>query len=270
MANAPSRSSGSFSLGLGLLVIPCSLYTGTEDSGIKRSQYVKTEDGGYHKVRMRTVDEETGDEVTRDKITKLYECEDGSLVELSDAEIEAAVGAANGSATIEAFMPNEWLGSRYITDSLLQVRPARRKVGSKSKPDPNAEKAFTVLTQAMLEEGVFALIQFATRGKPKYGALLGDGRLFTLLFDEEIRDDLPLPDAEISEAEMAMGIQLVTSLKASEPIELEDTATVKVNEYATAKAGGAAPVQIEAKEPEAAGDLLAALQAAVDVAKSKA
>lgn len=267
MANAPSRSSGSFSLGLGMLVIPCSLYSATESHGIKRSEYVSTDDG-FHKVGRTQVDKETGELVDGSQIVKLFECEDGSLVELTDDEIEAATKAENGTATIEAFIPVEHIGTTYITDSMYQVRPANRKVGSKSKPDANAVKAFSVLTSAMAERGVFALIQLTSRGKPKYAALLPDGRMFNLLFTDEVRDERPFPEAEPSEAELAMGLQLVDAVLKTEPIELIDTATEKVLEYATAKAAGNAPITVEHKEAEASGDLLAALAAAVELAKS--
>jgi DNA end-binding protein Ku len=268
MSNAPSRSSGSFSLGLGMLVIPCSLYTGTESHGIKRSEYVKTEDG-YHKVGRTQVDKETGELVDNSQTVKMFECEDGSLVELSDEEIESVTKAENGTATIEAFLPVEHIGSTYITDSMYQVRPANRKVGTKSKPDANAVKAFAVLTSAMAERGVFALVQLTSRGKPKYAALLPDGRMFNLLFTDEVRDERPFPEAEPSEAELAMGLQLVDAVLKTEPMELFDTATDKVAEYATAKASGQEPVFVEHKEAEASGDLLAALAQAVEIAKSK-
>jgi len=259
---APSRKTNSFTISWGLVSIPVGMYSGTEDFGIKRNRF--TAEG--HEVGMKNYDKETGADVEYGDIVMRYRLEDGTTVELSNEEIEAVVQPIKGVATVEAFVPLAHLvAGTYVPDSLAQVRPADRKNGTKTVADPAAQKAFTLFMRAMQEEGVFALVDVVLSGKPRKAAILPDGRMFTLKFDQEIRLDRPMPAVDVTDAELQMGRQLISVLRTEEPPALADESTEKVHAYAVAKA--AAGDAFEAPKPEeapvASDDLMAALQASL-------
>lgn len=248
-APAPSRSCGSLTLGFGLLSIPVKVYAGTEDRGIKRSEFckvavesaavdgIKTITESYEKVGrlMYYTDPTTSDPVViaYSDIVKRYEAPDGTLIELSDAEIAAAVGRLNGEAQILSFQPLAFLNDgTYLIESLYQVRPAKRG----SSPDPVAQRAFSLLMQSMERVGRFGLVQYVMNGKIRYAALTSDGVMLGLRYTGEIRQDLPLAQVEVTEPELAAAAFLIDSITTNEPTALVDVATDKVNEYAAKKA----------------------------------
>jgi non-homologous end joining protein Ku len=104
-ANAPTRSTGTLTLGFGLITIPVMVFSAIEDSGIKRQRFTK--DG--HEVGMQNYDKETGAAVTFADVVTKYRTESDELVELTDDEIASAVGATNGLANIVSFVPLPYL-----------------------------------------------------------------------------------------------------------------------------------------------------------------
>lgn len=262
-AAAPNRSTGSFTLGWGLVSIPVSLYSGTEEVGVKRNRYTAV----GNPVGMKNYDKVTGEDVEFADIVMRFDVGDGRTVALSDDEIEAIVQPIAGLAEVEAFYPLAHLvAGTYVPETLYQVRPAKVKGSKGSVPNPGAEKAFALLLTAMAAEGVFALVNVTLRGKPKYAALLPDGRFLILKFDGEVREPAPIAAVALSDAEISMGRQLISALKEDTPKVLEDDASAKIVAYALAKAEGTAeaPVVVEAQAP--VGDLMAALQASLAAA----
>lgn len=260
-AAAPSRSTSSLTISWGLVNVPVACYSGKEDFGVKRSEY--TAEG--HKVGRKQFDKETGADVAYSDIVKMFEV-DGQIVPLSDDEIDAIIQPVKGVAEVRAFVPLAHLvAGTYLPDGVMQIRPANEKSGKVKRPNPATEKAFALLMEAMKAEGVFALVHLAQRGKPVYAAILPDGRMLTLLHDEQVRAPLPMPDLVLSDAEVEMGRRLISALREDDAPVLCDEATVKVQEYAQAKvAGGKGFVPAEATEPVAAADdLLAVLEASL-------
>lgn len=243
----------------GMVTVPVKVFSAIEDSGIKRNRYTK--DG--HPVGMKPYDKETGVDVEFSEIVTKYACEDGTLVELTDDEIAAAaVGASNGMATVVAMCPVECL-AQYHAESLLQVRPDQ---GKAKKSNPIFDKTFALLMEAMKAESTFALVEFAMRGKPRYGALTSDGYLRVLAYEDEVREPRPMPQAQISAAELDMARKLVDTMKQDGYVAVADEASAKVREYAETKAkAGVVPAAEEITTPETV-DLMAALSASVDAA----
>jgi DNA end-binding protein Ku len=266
-ASAPSRSTATISLGWGLVVIPTKLFSGTEDAGIKRSEYVAVPVGEkeeLHKVGRKMYDKVTGDEVQQADVVKMFELGPESVVPLTDDEIATVVQAHKGVADIVHFLPLDVMGSgEYVVDSLMQIRPAQRKDGRRNVPDPAANKAFALLMASMKREGVFGLVAFTLRGKPKYAALMPNGRLYTLKFDEEVREDIPMPEAEFSANEVEMGRMLIRTIRSDEAPVLSDEASAKVRQYVEAKAGGEIEIAQPAPEVTTSTDLMAALEASL-------
>lgn len=267
VAKAPTRSTATLTLGWGLVSVPVSLYTGSQSNGVKRSEYVRGEDGELHKAGTRKYDKVTDENIEYADIVKVYEADEGKLVELSNDEIDAVLQPENGKADIMAFRPmSEWHEGVYITDKLYQVRPAKTGSGKSKSVSPATEKAFALLMESMRQEEVFGLVEVVTRGKTSICALLPNGRMFTLLFEDEVREDRPMPEVEFSDAEIEMGRKLVQTNITKERPELVNHDAEKVHAYANDKAAGKVEAIVEPSEPSGDGesDLMALLGASLN------
>lgn len=271
-AGQPTRSSGSMTVGWGIISLPLSLYSGTEEGGIRRQEFVAVQEGDetvYHKVGRQSVDKQTGQEVAYQDVVKMYETSSGAFIPLSDQEIETVI-SPDRQGKVVAFLPLAHLAvGTYLPDAMYQARPSKGS-GRDRRPDPRAEQAFALLMAAMEAEKVFGLIEMVLRGKPRYAALCPDGRLLILHFDDEVRSDLAMPEAQFSKQELTMGRRFVKQLMRDEAPVLTDTASAKVRDYAEAKAAGTAtaPVMVETI-PSAMPDLMAALEASLAQAQGE-
>lgn len=247
-AKAPTKASGTLTIQFGLVAIPVKVYTGIEDTTLRRKQFTKDK----HSVGNVKVDKDTGEVVS--DITLLYEAEAG-LVELTNEEIELVGGKGKtGVAEVKGFLTGPpWM----LEGALFQVRP-----------DKGAEKPFALLMAAMKAEGQSALLQYTLRERTRYGLLTYSGTLCPVRFDEEIREDRPMPDVELTTEEIEMGRTLIKALGSDIPETLTDEATARIREYAEEKAaGGEALTPVEVIETAEVDNLMAALTASVEAAK---
>lgn len=260
-ARIPSRKSGSFTLSWGLITIPLAVYKATDESNISRSMF--TERG--HRVGTKWYNKETGEDVAFADIVKKYESENG-WVELEDSEIDELLALQSGQAELIGFMPNSHLHAHFLPKSFMQVRPDKEKKGRDSRVNPAAAKAFALLTSAMEAEGVFALMKVVYRQKSHICAMDTNGRMWFLHYDEEIRESLPMPQVEVSDAELEMATALVRSLEMSKPPALENTDAERIREFAKIKASGE-PQRSQPRPVPQVMDLMAALKASVEAQK---
>jgi DNA end-binding protein Ku len=261
-AEAPSRSTGSVTVSWGLVTIPCSIYSAAEDIRVARHEF--TNDGNA--VGRRSYDKVTGDNVDAADVIKRATASDGSLVDLTDDEIEQATLPVKGEASIESFIPLSAIGTTYHVASECQIRPAMVK---KAYPTSSA-KAFALLCKSMEDQGLAALVKVAMRGPAKYAAVCPDGRLVFLHFAEEVRAPRPEVTATFTDAELAAAKSLIDAVGTSVPV-LNDKATAALQKFVDAKAAaGDSYVAPVAPAPAAAltDDLAAMLEAAVAAAKA--
>lgn len=257
-AAAPTRSSGNAMLSFGPLTIPIQLFTSVEDTStrfIKRSEYTrKGEPVGRAPIIKGT---EPPEIVDREQVARCVETEHG-LVELTDDEVKGVLDLPEKQAEITTFLPLHVMGAgRYMPETLMQVRPAKGK--QRGTFDPAAAKAFSTLLKAMRQEQVFALVKLNLRGHPAYGALLPTGRLYRLLFDDEVREDVNFPDIEVSADDVNM-IRKMMNVSAKPP-ELTNDYRPLLLAYVEQKAKDGHLLQ-ERPEPdeEKVDDLLAQLR----------
>lgn len=274
-ASAPTRAILSTTLGMGPIVIPVQIFSGEDDgASIKRSEY--TADG--EKVgRIQAIKDDAGNLVRiveTHEIVKRYECSDGTLVELTDDEIQAVLDGETGVSDTIAFLPMSLLNDNiYVQDRRYQVRPARRVKGKAKVDDPKANQAFALLCAAMRKEQVFALLQMTLRGVPRYAAFVAsetDAQLITLKYEDELREPRDLPQADLSDAEIEMAQTLVQfqTRKVEDAPELVNTSAEKLREYAETKAKTGKVAKVAQPAAEApVSSLMAQLQAAVAAAK---
>lgn len=262
-APAPGRSTGSLVIGFGMVSVPVSVYAGIESDAAKIKRKWRTGEGS--EVGYLTVNKETGKQIARSEIYEVYECDDGSEVPLSDAEIAKALNSENGNASVVGFYPAEQIAN-YVSENLMQVRPQKGK--GKARP---FDKPFALLIGAMKSTNTFALLSFTLRGKPSLGTLDTEGNLRVVLWENEVREALPIPEAGVSDAEHSMAVALIESMQEKSAPQIPCEAVEKVRQYAETKKvamGGTAPVSMPAPDNTAAlSDLMGALDASIKAAK---
>src|SRR2546421_7677184 len=90
-------------LKLSLVSCPIALYPATTEREKIRFHNINSVTG--NRVRMRRVDEETGEEVPYEKITKGYEVGKGQYIEVTDEELEAIALESTRTIEIDSFVP---------------------------------------------------------------------------------------------------------------------------------------------------------------------
>lgn len=279
-ANAPSRSSATVPVTIGLISLHLALYSATEDSATRRSSYVEVEVPDptdpkktvkqLHPVGNKNYDKINGADVEKSDIIKCCESSDGTLVPVSDEDLQAFV-TENGTCDFVGFLDRDKYDANYVVEKKYQVRPAKLKIAGKSqKGESPFTKPFALILDAMRTENKVALVKFTQRGTPKYWALLPDGSFCSLLFDEEVRAELPLPVVEFSNDEKKLAGQLVKKMSLKDAPVLTDESSAKIQEFVEEKAKAMAegkefalPVVAEESVPDTSGDLMAMLSASL-------
>ena len=259
-AKEPSRSSASMTLSWGLVSIPLSVYNGTESTYVKRQEFV---DGKIdHPAGRAIIDKTTGEVVDRARIVKMAEATTGDWVPLNDDEIKACT-LETGLAEIIAFVPREQ-ADLYVAEDRIQLRPKKEK----SKVNPAAVRAYSLLLTAMNLKSVYALVKFAVRGPARYGLLTTAGDMIYVKSADQVRKAIPVDYREHDSSELQLAEQLIDAVGVSTPLIVDDTAE-KVQKMVDAKAGGAAPLAPSEVPTEDAPDIMASLLASIEEAKKK-
>lgn len=259
LADQPQRATSSFTLSWGMVSIPVSLYTGTEETRVTRKEFI--EDGDVLiPVGRSPIRKDTGDVVDNVLVGRYAEASTGEQVPLTDDEI-AACTAPKGIGAIEAFIPSINTGQYSAVDQ-GQLRPKTNK----GKADLAAAKAFRLLLNAMAERGVVALIKVALRGPARFALLDTEGTFTWVRTADAVRLPRPLPQVVCSENELTMAALLIDAVGISTPVLVDDTAPA-VRDYIESKATGQVPVLPEAPDTTGA-DLMAQLMASLDAHKA--
>jgi len=252
-AGAPSRSNGSFTLSWGLITIPLSTFSGSEESRVVRKEFVEGDPD--RPVGRSVTDKKSGAVIDQAKVIRMAEATDGTWVILTDDEI-AACSMPKGVAEIVTFVKRDWL-FEYLPEDVLQVRPP----STKGVQNPAQVKAFSLLLSAMMDEDVSALIKYAGRTGVKYGLLTYNGDLISIKTSDQIRARLPLNTVDVTDQERDLAKQLIASVGTS-PVPVFDDTAAKVQEYVNTKATGAPPAP-SAVVVASSDDILAMLQASL-------
>jgi DNA end-binding protein Ku len=102
-------------LRLSLVSCPIALYPATSEREKVRFHNINSETG--NRVRMRRVDEETGEEVPYENIVSGYEVGKGQYITLTDEELDAIALESTRTIDIDEFVPKAEI------DDLYNIRP---------------------------------------------------------------------------------------------------------------------------------------------------
>jgi DNA end-binding protein Ku len=247
----------------GLVNVPVRLFAATQEHDIRFHQ-VHRADGG--RIRMKRTCSVCGEEVSYDQLAKGYESEDGRLVVLTDEDFESLPLATGHEIDVVEFVPTE------------QVDPILFARSYYLEPDAKALKPYALLREALEATERMAVVKVALRQRESLAVLRVRDRVImlqTLLWPDEVRAadfDVLETDVSLRPQELRMASSLVESMAADfEPDQYEDDYQKALGDLVEAKLAGAAPAPMEAAEATDSRDvvdLLSALQASVDRAKT--
>ncbi|MCJ7670945.1 MAG: Ku protein [Acidimicrobiia bacterium] len=245
-------------IGFGLVSVPVRLVSATKSKDVRFNQL---EEGTNSRVRYRRVSEQSGEEVSTDRIVKGHEIAPGQYVVVSDEEIKGIAPKSSRTIEIEDFVDLDQIDPLYFDQPYYLA------------PDKTALKPYQLLVEAMTELRKVAIGRLVMRSKESLVAIRPlDGVLCveTMRFADEV---LPvsgiMPDdverAEPTERELEMAKQLVDALATDfEPEKYHDTYREQLQDLIDRKAAGEEIVANPAVED--AGkvlDLMAALEASL-------
>ena len=259
LAPAPSRATTTITLSFGVMAIPLSVYTGVEETRVKRSEFLNADTN--IPVGRAAINKATSQVVASDCVVRMAQADNGAWVVLTDDEI-ADCTTERGLAEVVCFVRNKDV-SRYLVNNVKQVRPKREK----GKANPAAEKAFALLLNVLERRKLHALVYVAMRGPAQHALLDSKGNLYLVHSADQVRQWIDLPSADISEPEMALAEALVDAVGVDAPILL-DTTAVNVKRYVNEKASGITPPSSPTPPPVGV-DIMAQLQASIDAMKQE-
>ena len=251
-------------ISFGLVNVPVKLYSATSPKTVRFHQ-LSGKTGA--RIRQKRVDPSTGDEVAFEDIVKGYEVTPERYVLISPDELDALDPKATKTIDIEDFVDLSEIDPIYYDHSYYLA------------PTAGGAKPYRLLLDAMRESGKVGIGRVVLRSKQQLAALRPTGDVLTLstmLFGDEVLkpdrlDELDaVSEAEASDRELSMARQLIDSLSSDfEPSKYRDEYRDRVLDLIERKAAGEEiAVQPEAEEPEAAPDLMAALEASLAAVRS--
>ena len=261
-----ARAIWSGSISFGLLNVPVKLYSAVARRGISLRE-IRESDGA--RIRHRRVAEGTDEEVPYENIVKAFEITPDRYVPLSKDEMASLDPEKSRAIEVLDFVDLDEIDPIYF-NSPYYMGPA-----------DGAEKAYSLLVQAMDKSSKVAIARFVFRNKEHLAAIRPANGVLTLttmrFADEvvptsELEDVLPTEKPKVAKREIEMAEQLIDSLTSRfDPSAYRDEYREQLLAMIERKAAGeevvAAPT--EEREPTKAPDLMAALEESIAAVKGK-
>lgn len=209
-------------ISFGLVNIPVSLHTATDETGLdfdwldKRTMDLV----GYKRINKRT-----GQEIENDNIVKGIAYEKGKYVVISEEEIKQALPRSTQTIEIESFVSASEIPLGYYERPYYLV------------PAQTAVKAFTLLREALIGTNRVGLSRVVIHSKQHLAAVLPEGRALVLIllrWPHQLRpaSELELPpegESGLDDRELSIARQLVEAMAEEwNPDKYKDSFTDKV------------------------------------------
>jgi len=248
-------------LRLALVSCPVALYNAHHDRETLRFNLINPQTG--HRIRMVSVDSETGDEVSRRDLVKGYEFKKNTYLLLDDEDFESVRVPSSTTMVIEKFVPVSALEPIYYDSSYYLA------------PDGEAgEDVFAVVRDAITESGKAALshVVIARRERVVAIAPLGRGLVAHTLREQRDLNDAgevfrTVPDTRSDPEMVKLARQLIDRQTGSyDPADVEDRYEARLRELIAAKlkGEGLAEDRVAAAPDSNVVDLMAALRRSIE------
>jgi DNA end-binding protein Ku len=248
-------------LRLALVSCPVALYNAHHDRETLRFNLINPQTG--HRIRMVSVDSETGDEVSRRDLVKGYEFKKNTYLLLDDEDFESVRVPSSTTMVIEKFVPVGALEPIYYDSSYYLA------------PDGEAgEDVFAIVRDAITESGKAALshVVIARRERVVAIAPLGRGLVAHTLREQRDLNDAgevfrTVPDTRSDPEMVKLARQLIDRQTGSyDPADVEDRYEARLRELIAAKlkGEGLAEDRVAAAPDSNVVDLMAALRRSIE------
>jgi DNA end-binding protein Ku len=242
-------------ISFGLVHIPISLHTATQDNDVHFNQLHK---GDNSRVRYKKTCAHCGKEVKTDDIVKGFEYEKDQYVIVTDADFEKIKTEKDRTMQILHFTTLDSISPVYYDKTYHAV------------PEAGGDKAFELLRISMTQEQVVAVAKTVLGTKETLLTLIPreDGLLVqTMFFADEVKA-LPQGYAKPSvvDAELVMAKQLITGMvKPFSPEEYKDEYQARLRELISTKIAGKEVVAVsgDTSQPGNVIDIMEALKASI-------
>ena len=255
-----ARATWTGALTFGLVTVPVSMFSATEDHTTRFRQIQR---GTADRVRIRRTNERTGDEVAFNEIVKGYDLGDDQYVVVEPSELDEIAPGRSRLIEVSGFVDLTAIDPVYF-DSAYYLAPRGEEF----------TQVYALLVEALEETGRAAIATLVMRNKEYLAAVrAADGilEMHTLHWADEVRDpsqEVPnLPEhARVAPEQLKAAKQLIDQMSIDwTPQEYRDTYEDRVRELVDAKRAGQEIVTAEAA-PEATNviDLMDALRRSLD------
>lgn len=250
-------------ISFGLVTIPVKLYSATEEKDVTFHQ-VRRSDGS--RIKYKRVAASDGEEVPYGEIAKGYELASGETVVLTDEDFKDLPLTTSRAIDVLQFVPLEEVDPIYFSKSYYL------------EPEKMGAKPYVLLREALERSGRVAVVKVALRNREALATLRVRGGVFvleTMLWPDEVRTpDFAFleEDIEVREQELTMASSLIETMSGDfDPTQWTDSYREALEAVIEAKVAGREVVQPAGEQPTAGSvvDLMAALRASVEAAKSK-
>lgn len=241
-------------ISFGLVAIPISMYTATQDNDIHFNQLHK---GDNERIRYKKTCSHCGEEVTSEDIVKGYQYDNDHYVVITDDELEKIKTEKEKSIQILHFA------------QLNQISPIYYDKTYQATPEVGGEKAFELLRAALLFEKKIAIGKTVMGTKDTLLAIIPreDGMLIsTMFFEDDIKDlSKTYNKPESIEAELTLAKTLINSMNTPfNPSEYKDEYQIKLRELIESKIAGKEIVAAKSDAPNNVINLMDALKASIE------
>jgi DNA end-binding protein Ku len=251
-----------FSISFGLVNIPVKIHHAVKGESVSFNMLSPK----GNRVRLRLVDEVTGEEVERSQVKKGYEVSKGQYVVIEPEELKALKLKTTKTIELVGFVPASLLGSQEF--SLLL------KESFYVEPEKAGAKGFAILHHALSKLGVMAVGKAVLSGAGKESiVVLSAWRnlliLFVLYYPHEVQRPPQVELVSASDKEKALGEQLLQTLGQADLREVKNKYMEAVKQLIQAKLEGK-PIEVSQEVQETKEeDLAAALEKSLGLAKKK-
>jgi len=248
-------------ISFGLVNAPVRMYTAIAEKDLRFNQLHEPDGGRIGYVKVCKVDNEP---VPADEIVKGFEVSKGEYVRMTDEDFEAARGEQHRGITIHDFVPADQIDPIYF-ERTYYLGPAEK----------GADQVYALLVAAMEKAGLVAVASYVFHDRDNLGCLrVRDGvlTLEKMFFAEEIRptDAIAPEGAKVDKRQLEMATQLIKQYTGEfDPTQYQDEYRQRLLDLIEQKHSGKDVKKVKAPEKTAAPDLLAALQASLDEAKTE-
>ncbi len=247
-------------ISFGLVHIPISLHTATQDNDVHFNQLHKADSS---RIRYKKTCSHCGKEVGQSDIVKGFEYDKDKYVVVTDADFEKIKTEKDRTMQIVHFTTLDSISPVYFDKTYHAT------------PEAGGDRAFELLREAMMREKVVAVAKTVLGTKETLLTLIprADGLLAqTMFFADDIK---ALPTSytkpKVVEAELKMARQLISSMaKPFAPDEYKDEYQTRLRELIASKIAGKEVVAAAPKGDQLGTviDIMEALKASIEQSKA--